>query len=66
LLDAEELGNHLQGFDCVLSALGVTGIQIFKISFYLDSMKSIVAGMRKAKLNRLLCVASFYTKRKNT
>jgi biliverdin reductase/flavin reductase len=65
LLNAEEVGTHLQGFDCVLSALGVTGIQIFKISFYLDSMKSIVAAMRKANVNRLLCVTSFYSKRKS-
>lgn len=64
LLNSDEVAEHLAGHDAVLSALGVTGVHFFKISFYLDSMKSIVAAMKKANIKRLLCVTSFYSQRK--
>ena len=63
-MNSEELEKNLEGHDCVLSGLGYVGIPIYKISFYIDSMKSIITAMRKSKLTRLICVASYYTKRK--
>lgn len=63
ILNSEELATHLEGHDCVLSALGVAGIALFKVTLYLDSMKSIVAAMKKANIKRLLCVSSFYSQR---
>ena len=62
LLNGDELSTHLQGQDCVISALGVAGVHFFKISFYLDSIKSITQAMKKAGLRRLLAITSFYTK----
>ncbi|CAF0864568.1 unnamed protein product [Brachionus calyciflorus] len=62
ILNAEEVATHIEGHDAVLSALGVAGLTLFKISFYMDSMKSIVEAMRKANLKRLICVTSFYSK----
>jgi biliverdin reductase/flavin reductase len=64
-MNPDEIAPYLESHDCVLSALGVRGICIFKVTFYLDSMKSITAAMRKANLKRLICVTSFYSKRKN-
>ena len=64
ILKEDELATILQNQDCVLSALGVRGICVFKVTFYLESMKSIVAAMRKANVKRLICVTSFYSKRK--
>lgn len=65
IMNPDEIAPYLESHDCVLSALGVRGICIFKVTFYLDSMKSITAAMRKANLKRLICVTSFYSKRKN-
>lgn len=62
LLNKDELAGHLTGHDCVLSALGVAGVKIFKITFYLDSMKSIVEAMRTAGIKRLVAMTSFYSK----
>jgi putative NADH-flavin reductase len=61
-MDSEELAKNLSGQDAVLSALGSPGIQWATITFYQDSMKSVVEAMRKAGLKRLLCVTAFYTK----
>jgi putative NADH-flavin reductase len=64
ILNSEEIVKHLEGQDAVLSALGVPGIHILRISLYSDSIKSIVAAMRKANIKRLLCITSLYTQRK--
>jgi hypothetical protein len=60
-----DLGKHMEGRIAVLSALGQAGIQISSMTFYEDSMKSIVTAMRNAKIKRLICVTSFYSKCKN-
>lgn len=57
-----ELTEHMEGCIAVLSALGQPGLQISAITFYEDSMKSIVTAMRHAKVKRLICITSFYTK----
>ena len=62
-MNPDELASHLEGNDCVLSALGVRGFYVFKLKFYLESIQSLVNAMRKAKVQRLLCVTAFYTKR---
>lgn len=64
-MNSNELAQHLEGQDCVLSALGAPGFHLFKINFYLESIKSVVNAMRKAKLNRLICITAFYTKCKH-
>jgi len=57
-----ELTKHIEGSIAVLSALGQHGLQISAMTFYEDSMKSIVTAMRNAKVKRLICVTSFYSK----
>jgi len=57
-----ELTKHIEGSLAVLSALGQHGLQISAMTFYEDSMKSIVTAMRNAKVKRLICVTSFYSK----
>ena len=63
IMNSDELATHLSGFDAVLSALGAPGISLFKINLYSDSMKSIIAAMKKNDLKRILIVTSFYSKR---
>ncbi len=65
ILDSAELASHLTGNDCVLSALGAPGIHWSKITFYIDSIKSICAAMNQAQIKRLICITALYTKRKN-
>ncbi|CAF1346023.1 unnamed protein product [Rotaria magnacalcarata] len=62
LMNSSELAKHLGGCVAVLSALGQRGLQISAMTFYEDSMKSIVDAMRNAKVKRLVCMTSFYTK----
>jgi biliverdin reductase/flavin reductase len=62
LMNPLELTKHLEGCTAVLSALGYPGVPISAISFYADSMKSIVTAMRNAKIKRLICMTSMYTK----
>jgi len=62
LLDPLDLAKHMEGCIAVLSALGQPGLQISAMTFYEDSMKSIVTAMRNAKIKRLICMTSFYTK----
>ena len=63
-MNADELAKELADHDAVLSALGSPGIHLSKITFYSDSIKSVVSAMRKANLTRLIAVTAFYTKRK--
>ena len=62
LNDINDLGKNLAGHDAVLSTLGLPGIHFSKTSFYSDSIKSVVEGMRKAQVKRLICVTALYTK----
>jgi hypothetical protein len=57
-----ELAKHMEECTAVLSALGQHGPQISSMTFYEDSMKSIVTAMRNAKIKRLICMTSFYSK----
>jgi hypothetical protein len=57
-----ELARHMEGCIAVLSALGQPGLQISAMTFYEDSMKSIVTAMHNANVKRLICMTSFYTK----
>jgi hypothetical protein len=57
-----DLAKHMEGCIAVLSALGQHGLQISSMTFYEDSMKSIVSAMRNANIKRLICMTSFYTK----
>ena len=62
ILNPLEVTEHLEGCTAVLSALGHRGLQLSTITFYQDSMKSIVTAMRNAKIKRLICMTSFYSK----
>lgn len=57
-----DLAQHMEGCLAVLSALGQAGLQISAMTFYEDSMKSVVTAMRNAKIKRLICMTSFYSK----
>ncbi|CAF2545826.1 unnamed protein product [Rotaria sp. Silwood2] len=62
LMNPLELTKHLEGRVAVLSALGQPGLQMWAMTFYEDSMKSIVTAMRSANVKRLICITAFYTK----
>ena len=62
LMNPLELSKHMEGRMAVLSALGQPGVQISTMTFYEDSIKSVVTAMRTAKIKRLICITSFYTK----
>ncbi|XP_052784299.1 flavin reductase (NADPH)-like [Mya arenaria] len=64
IFDSESLVPHFEGRDAVLSCLGCgpSFFSIWTITFYTDSVKSIVAALRKAKVTRFVCMASWYTK----
>lgn len=64
ILNSDELVPHLQGKDCVLSALGLPGFHWSNITFYIESIKSITDAMNKAEVKRLICMTALYTKRK--
>lgn len=64
-MNSLELTKHLEGCTAVLSALGQHGLQIAAMTFYEDSMKSIITAMRNAKVKRLICMTSFYSKCKS-
>jgi hypothetical protein len=52
----------MEGATAVLSALGQPGLQISAMTFYEDSIKSVVSAMRNANIKRLICMTSFYSK----
>ncbi|XP_060068725.1 flavin reductase (NADPH)-like [Ylistrum balloti] len=62
----EEVGPHLKDCDAVVSCLG-TPRQGFlgwsKVTFYTDSMKSIVNAMRTSGTKRLVCLTSIGTEK---
>jgi len=57
-----DLNKHLNECIAVLSALGQPGMDASKITFYEDSIKSVISAMRNTKIKRLICITSFYTK----
>jgi hypothetical protein len=57
-----DLAKHMEDCIAVLSALGQPGLQISAMTFYEDSIKSVVTAMRNAKVKRLICITSFYSK----
>lgn len=61
IFDSDKLSSCLEGHDCVLSALGAQGL-IYKTKFYLETMQSIIAAMRKVKIRRIICITSQYAK----
>lgn len=62
ILNPLDITPHLEECTAVLSALGYPGLQLSAITFYEDSMKSIVTAMRNAHVKRLICMTSFYSK----
>ncbi|OWF36530.1 flavin reductase (NADPH)-like [Mizuhopecten yessoensis] len=62
----EELEPHLKDCDAVVSCLG-TNTQGFlgrsRVTFYTDSMKSIVTAMRTSSTKRLVCLTSIGTEK---
>ena len=69
IFSEEELTNVFKDQDVVMSSLGVPQSAAKtpwrKLTFYEDSIKSIVGGMRKAGLERLICVTAAGTKGTN-
>ena len=61
-MNPTELAKQMQGRIAVLSALGYPGLTLSSITFYEDSMKSVITAMRKAKIKRLVCITSMFTK----
>ncbi|XP_022784843.1 flavin reductase (NADPH)-like isoform X2 [Stylophora pistillata] len=64
VFDSESLNPILQGKDAVLSCLGAHGTSVFKhTTLYSESMKSISAAMERNKVERLVCVTSWGTRK---
>merc|ERR1719468_332850 len=61
-MDPKSLVPHLKEQNCVMSGLGAPGIHFFKISLYVDTMKSITTAMNEAGVKRLICITAFYTR----
>lgn len=59
----QDMAPGFEGCDAVLSGLGYPGflLPFTKTTFYEDSAKSIVTGMREAKVSRFLCISSWCT-----
>lgn len=62
LMNPDDLSKHFVGRSAVLSALGQPGFHMKAITFYQDSIKSLVTAMRNANIKRLICMTSMYTK----
>ncbi|XP_069104024.1 flavin reductase (NADPH)-like [Argopecten irradians] len=63
---SEELHPHLNGSDAIISCLGTRKLSLFdrsKITFYTDSLQSILDSMRMSGTKRLVCLSSWGTKR---
>lgn len=61
-MNPDELSKHFNGRLAVLSALGQPGFHMKALTFYQDSIKSLVTAMRTANIKRLICMTSMYTK----
>ncbi|XP_064615608.1 flavin reductase (NADPH)-like [Liolophura sinensis] len=63
IFNPQDLAPHFKGCDAVLSGLGQRGLLLpfTKTTFYEDSVKSIVTGMREANITRFLCITSWCT-----
>ncbi|CAF0769974.1 unnamed protein product [Didymodactylos carnosus] len=62
LMNPLDLASKMENHHVVLSALGQPGLQISAMTFYEDSMKSIITAMRNSEIKRLICITAFYTK----
>ncbi|XP_078571504.1 flavin reductase (NADPH)-like [Branchiostoma floridae x Branchiostoma japonicum] len=58
---ADTVEPHLQDKDVVLSCLGIRSWPWSSVTLYTDSMKVIVAAMRKNNVKRLVCMTSWFT-----
>lgn len=63
IFSAEQLSEHLQGQDAVISCLGFPYKIFSAISGYADSMRAIVAAMRQSDVSRIIAMTSWYTSR---
>ncbi|CAH3167708.1 unnamed protein product [Porites evermanni] len=64
ILNSESLIPVLEGKDAVLSCLGAHGTSVFRhTTLYSESMKSIMSAMEKSKLQRIVCVTSWCTRK---
>ncbi|XP_014372631.1 uncharacterized protein At2g34460, chloroplastic-like [Alligator sinensis] len=61
IFSAEQLSEHLQGQDAVISCLGFPYKIFSAISGYADSMRAIVAAMRQSDVSRIIAMISWYT-----
>ncbi|CAF2449579.1 unnamed protein product [Rotaria sp. Silwood2] len=62
LMNPIDLAKHMKGRTAVLSALGYPGYTIWPITFYEDSIRSIVTAMRQANIKRFIGITSMYSK----
>jgi len=62
IFSTDSVSESVAGCDAVLSCLGSRASPWRAVSMYSDSMKHIVAGMRKAGVNRLVVVTASCTK----
>ncbi|CAF1185876.1 unnamed protein product, partial [Didymodactylos carnosus] len=62
LMNPLDLASKMEDHDVALSTLGQAGLQISAMTFYEDSMKSIITAMRNSKIKHLICITAFYTK----
>ncbi|CAF1427482.1 unnamed protein product [Rotaria sordida] len=62
IMNPMELAKHMTNHTAVLSALGYPGLSIWPITFYEDSIKSIVLAMRNANIKRFIGITSTYSK----
>ncbi|XP_067846440.1 flavin reductase (NADPH)-like [Heptranchias perlo] len=62
IFSADSLAEHFDEQDAVMSCLGFP-VSIFSaVTGYTESVKAVVAAMRKAKVNRVIAMTSWYTK----
>ncbi|XP_071800986.1 flavin reductase (NADPH)-like [Asterias amurensis] len=58
---ADSMIPHFKGCDAVFSCLGADSGLMKTTTFYSDTMAAITEAMRKADVQRLICMASWYT-----
>uniref|UniRef100_A0A8D0C6Z3 NAD(P)-binding domain-containing protein n=1 Tax=Salvator merianae TaxID=96440 RepID=A0A8D0C6Z3_SALMN len=61
IFSAEQLSEHFQGQDAIISCLGFPFKIFSTISGYTDSMKAITAAARQCKVKHIIAMTSWYT-----
>lgn len=61
IFSSDQLSEHFQGQDAVLSCLGFPYKIFSSISGYTDSMKAITAAARQCKVKSIIAMTSWYT-----